>query len=128
MKVRLILTPFGYWSILCSFKPLKAFCCNNYFFRGFGWGNYSREETIQGRKVLIIRRFLLRKLFKGGKYSREETICGNTVCAGTFAWGVKAKHCYALSTNCLLPQVKFPANNLNFHWKSRLFKIFSTLD
>ena len=40
---------------------------------------YSREETIQGRKLLIIRRFLLRKLFKGGKYSREETICGNTV-------------------------------------------------
>ena len=41
---------------------------------------YSREETIQGRKLLIIRRFLMRKLFKGGKYSREETIRGNTVC------------------------------------------------
>ena len=35
--------------------------------------------TIQGRKLLIIRRLLLRKLFKGGKYSREETIHGNTV-------------------------------------------------
>jgi len=31
-------------------------------------GNYSREETIQGRK-----------LFKGGNYSRAETIRGNTV-------------------------------------------------
>ena len=45
----------------------------------FNWGNYSREETIQGRKLLIIRRFWLRKLFKGGNYSREETIWGNTV-------------------------------------------------
>ena len=34
---------------------------------------------IQGRKLLIIRRFLLRKLFKGGNYSRAETIRGNTV-------------------------------------------------
>ena len=42
-------------------------------------GNYSSEETIQRRKLLIIRRFRLRKLFKGGKYSREETIRGNTV-------------------------------------------------
>ena len=38
------------------------------------WGNYSGEETIQRRKLLIIRNFWLRKLFKGGKYSREETI------------------------------------------------------
>ena len=45
----------------------------------FKWGNYSKEETIQGRKLLIIRRFWLRKLFKGGNYSREETIWGNTV-------------------------------------------------
>ena len=37
-------------------------------------------ETIQGRKLLIIRRFYLRKLFKGGNYSRKETIWGNTVC------------------------------------------------
>ena len=29
--------------------------------------------------ILIISRFLLRKLFKGGNYSREETIWGNTV-------------------------------------------------
>ena len=42
-------------------------------------GNYSRAETIQGRKLLIFRRFLLRKLFKGGNYSRAETIRGNTV-------------------------------------------------
>ena len=34
---------------------------------------------IQGRKLLIIRRFLPRKLFKGGNYSRAETIRGNTV-------------------------------------------------
>ena len=31
-------------------------------------GNYSRKETIQGRK-----------LFKGGNYSKAETIRGNTV-------------------------------------------------
>ena len=41
--------------------------------------HYSREETIQGRKLLNNRRFWLRKLFKGGKYSRAETIRGNTV-------------------------------------------------
>ena len=33
--------------------------------------HYSRAETNQGRKLLIIRRFLLRKLFKGGNYSRK---------------------------------------------------------
>ena len=52
---------------------------------------------------------------------------------GTIAWGVKAKHCWALSTHfwkqkfvditqqcfALLPQVNFPANNLNFHWMWR---------
>ena len=42
--------------------------------------HYSRAETNQGRKLLNIRRFLLRKLFKGGNYSRAETIRGNTVC------------------------------------------------
>ena len=46
--------------------------------------------------------------------------------AGKFAAGVKAKRCWALSTNkkfvditqqCFasLPQISFPANNLNFH-------------
>ena len=43
-------------------------------------GNYSRVETNQGRKLLIIGRFWVRKLFKGGNYSRPETIRGNTVC------------------------------------------------
>ena len=40
----------------------------------FKWGNYSKEETIQGRKLLLIRKICPRKLFKGGKYSSEETI------------------------------------------------------
>jgi hypothetical protein len=40
---------------------------------------YSRAETIQGRKLLSIRRFRPRKLFKGGNYSRAETIRGITV-------------------------------------------------
>ena len=46
---------------------------------------------------------------------------------GKFAWGVKAKHCWALSTNYLYSKVcwqhpamfclyTFPAHNLNFHW------------
>ena len=52
---------------------------------------------------------------------------------GKFAWGVKAKHCWALSTNfwkqkfvditqqcfALSPQVNFPGDNLNFHWRQR---------
>ena len=48
--------------------------------------HYSRAETNQGRKVLIIKRFLLWKLFKGGNYSRAETIRGNTVFIRVF-WG-----------------------------------------
>ena len=46
--------------------------------------------------------------------------------AGKFAWGVKAKHCWALSTNFwkmhpAFPQwqVNFPATNLNIHWSWR---------
>ena len=41
--------------------------------------NYSRETTIQGRKLLISKTFLVRQVFKGDNYSREETIRGNTV-------------------------------------------------
>ena len=41
--------------------------------------HYSSAETIQGRKLLIIKRFWPRKLFKGGNYSRAETIRENTV-------------------------------------------------
>ena len=43
----------------------------------FKWGNYSGEETIQGKKLLIIMSFWLRKLFKrrkvfkGGNYMRK---------------------------------------------------------
>ena len=37
------------------------------------------ETTIQGRKLLISRTFLVRQVFKGDNYSREETIRGNTV-------------------------------------------------
>ena len=44
-------------------------------------GNYSRAETNQGRKLLIIRRLWLRKLFKGGNYSRAETIQGRKLFA-----------------------------------------------
>ena len=47
--------------------------------RGFERRNYSKEETIQGRKLLKNRRFWPRKLFKEGNYSRAETIWGNTV-------------------------------------------------
>ena len=45
---------------------------------------------------------------------------------GQKSWRVKANHCWALSTNIwkkkfvdLLPQVNFPANNLNFLWRWR---------
>ena len=41
--------------------------------------NYSRETTIQGRKLLISKTFLVRQVFKGDNYSREETIRGNMV-------------------------------------------------
>ena len=36
-------------------------------------GKYSREETIQGRKLFIIRRFWPRKLFNGGRKLHEKT-------------------------------------------------------
>ena len=50
--------------------------------------------------------------------------------AGKFAWGIKTKHCWALSTNFLYskfcwqqPAVfclyTFPAHNLNFQWRWR---------
>ena len=45
----------------------------------FQCDKYSRETTTQGRKLLIIRTFLVRQVFKGDNYSREETIRGNTV-------------------------------------------------
>jgi hypothetical protein len=35
--------------------------------------------TIEGRKLLISRTFLVRQVFKEDNYSREETIRGNTV-------------------------------------------------
>ena len=59
-----------------------------------------------------------------------------------FAWGVKAKHCWSLSTNfwkkvflnitqqcfAILPLINFPANNFNFHWRWRwLDQIFLNL-
>ena len=40
--------------------------------------HYSRAETNQGRKLLIIRKFLPRKLFRGGNYSRKYGICFTT--------------------------------------------------
>ena len=45
----------------------------------FDCDKYSRATTIQGRKLLISRTFLVRQVFKGDNYSREETIRGNTV-------------------------------------------------
>ena len=49
------------------------------------------------------------------------------IMGGKFAWGVrsiniwKQKGCWHLTLQCfaLLPQVNFPANNLNFHWRWR---------
>ena len=58
-----ILTTFlEYWLLIANFN--------------IKWDNYSRAETNQGRKLLIFRRFWLRKLFKGGNFSREESIQG----------------------------------------------------
>ena len=48
--------------------------------------NYSRETTIQGRKLLISKTFLVRQVFKGDNYSKEETIRGNTVCIPCTLW------------------------------------------
>ena len=42
-------------------------------------GNHSREETIQGPKLVSKKASKGRKLFKGGKYIRADTIQGNTV-------------------------------------------------
>jgi hypothetical protein len=46
--------------------------------------NYSRAETIQGRKYYLLgvfdrRNYSRGKIFKGRKYSRAETIHGSTV-------------------------------------------------
>ena len=60
---------------------------------------------------------------------------------GKFAWGVNAKHCWALSTNfenkkcvditqqcfAFTPLVNFPANNLNFHWRWRRWNQIQTI-
>jgi len=69
IQVKYVYIPTLSKSTLAKIKLRTVFKC----------GNYSRAETNQGRKLLIIRRFLLRKLFKGGNYSRAETIRGNTV-------------------------------------------------
>ena len=43
-------------------------------------GNYSSEETIQGRKLFKGGNYWLLGHFECDNYSREETICGNAVC------------------------------------------------
>ena len=53
--------------------------------------NYSRETTIQGRKLLISKTFLVRQVFKGDNYSREETIRGNTVALSSYRVGLNPK-------------------------------------
>ena len=101
-------------------------CSNFQVLKGgkfFKWGNYSGEETIQGRKLLIIRSFWLRKLFKGGKYSREETIWGNSVFSST-EW--ISDSCYTktadnfgyLNWNMLLgnPQQPSKCSKDHFNW------------
>ena len=61
------------------FGKIENFCGKRKINHTCRCDHYSRAETNQGRKLLISRRFLLRKLFKGGNYSRAETIRGNTV-------------------------------------------------
>ena len=77
-----------------SFLSLEIVATSNSFLQyfnfllnklNFGCGNYSKAETNQGRKLLIIRWFWPWKLFKGGNYSRVETIFGNTV-NSTMKW------------------------------------------
>ena len=70
----------SYWLIQILIKYVN----NKYgrfsqIFKLFKGENYSREEAIQRRKILIIRRFWPQKLFKGENCSRVETIWGNTV-------------------------------------------------
>ena len=50
----------------------------------FKGDNYSRETTIQGRKLLIIRTFLVQQVFKGDNHLREEAIRGTTAIIPTF--------------------------------------------
>ena len=79
--------------LLClDFKSFFAWI-SSYSFRG----NYSSAETIQGRKLLIIKRFWLRKLFKGGNYSRKY---GIQICVflslGFWAGCHKSSHCSSI--------------------------------
>ena len=49
---------------------------------------------------------------------------------GKFAWGVKAKHCWALSTNFWKQKTSssnFPANNLKLHWRWRWWDQIQTI-
>ena len=80
------------------------------------------------------------KILKGSLHSIHHLHWIFKLWAGKFAWVGKAKHCWVLSTNywkhqqifenkkfvdisqqcfALLPQVTFPAHNLNFHWRWR---------
>ena len=78
--------------------------------------------------------------FSGRIHKVEKTLKGSLqwkfkLWPGKFAWGVKSKHCWALSANfenkkfvditqqcfALSTQVNPPANNLNFHWRLNLF-------
>ena len=63
---------------LCTTHIVRV-CNSKYVHLQKKCDHYSSAETIQGRKLLIIKRFWPRKLFKGGNYSRAETIRGNTV-------------------------------------------------
>ena len=66
-------------SILLYKKIFLVSILTKYNKNNYLGGNYLREETIQGRKLVSKKASKGRKLFKGGNYKRADTIQGNTV-------------------------------------------------
>ena len=67
------------WSLTMVQKIFLVSTLTMYNETNYLGGNYSREEIIQGRKLVSIKTSKGRKLFKGGNYIRADTIKGNTV-------------------------------------------------
>ena len=85
------------------------------------------------RLILFLKSFKVGKILKVAWIQSHHLQWKFKLWARKFAWGGKAKYCRVLSTKfwkqkvcwhhpamlCLLTQVNFLANNLNFHWRWR---------
>ena len=106
--------------LILIFMSLKCFheillhCRDGIIFHNLTWikDKYFSFKVFQPL-VFIDAIGKVEKILKGSLYSMTSpspSVKIEIIWAGKFAWGVKAKHCWALSTN-------FPVNN--FHWRWR---------